>query len=88
MKTSASNSTQCQRIFDWLRHKGALSTLQARQQLDVLHPGARVQELRELLRAEGCEIAMTFGVDFTEQGTPHRVAQYRLVGEPKQRELF
>ncbi|MEI6270530.1 MAG: helix-turn-helix domain-containing protein [Methylococcaceae bacterium] len=34
-------------ILAYLKINGSMTTLQARQELDVMHPAARVQELRE-----------------------------------------
>lgn len=42
-----SAASQRQRILSWLRNVEPLTTLQARKQLDVLHPAARVMELRK-----------------------------------------
>jgi hypothetical protein len=43
---STKASSQRQRILDHLRNHGPLTTLAARRELDVMHPAARVQELR------------------------------------------
>ncbi|UCA15979.1 helix-turn-helix domain-containing protein [Ralstonia pickettii] len=56
---------------------GPLTTLQARSELDTLHPAARVQELR----AEGHLITTVWTWDFSAAGFPHRVARYVLMPE-------
>ncbi|CAJ0691612.1 helix-turn-helix domain-containing protein [Ralstonia holmesii] len=75
---SSPNSTAAQRdrILTALR-KGPLTTLQARSELDTLHPAARVQELR----AEGHLITTVWTWDFGASGFPHRVARYVLTPE-------
>lgn len=40
-------SSQRNRILDWLR-KQPLTTFQARNELDVMHPSARIMELKAL----------------------------------------
>ncbi|MHC1711008.1 MAG: helix-turn-helix domain-containing protein [Solidesulfovibrio sp.] len=58
-------------------HKGPVSTLKARREYDILHPAARVLELR----ARGHLIDTVPTDDFTSEGKPHRVALYRYRGE-------
>lgn len=62
------------RMLAWLR-RASLTTLQARGELDVMHPAARVMELR---KAGYCIETVT-----VEEATPcgglHRVARYVLV---------
>lgn len=69
------NSTTAQRdrLLTAL-HDGPITTLQARIRLDVLHPGARIMELRKL----GHRIATIWTTDLTSEGRPHRVAMYIL----------
>ncbi|MGZ5010417.1 MAG: helix-turn-helix domain-containing protein [Methylobacter sp.] len=57
----------------WLRRQ-PLTTLQARQQLDVMHPAARVQELK----AKGHNIVTNWAEDYSGKGK-HRVASYILL---------
>jgi hypothetical protein len=54
----------------------AVTTLQARRELDILHPAMRVLELRRL----GHPIATVWTTEATECGKPHRVALYALPG--------
>ena len=44
-----SNNVQTQRavLLDYLQKFGRINTVEARQNLDVMHPAARIQELRE-----------------------------------------
>ena len=70
----SSNSAQIQRkrLLQYLREIGPISTLEARQKLDILHPAARVQWLRE----HGHNIVTE---PVAEDGH-HRVAKYFLLG--------
>jgi len=56
--------------------KGPVSTLDARKYHDILHPAARVMELR----ACGHLIDTVPTDDFTSEGKPHRVALYLYRG--------
>lgn len=44
------NSAHNQRlkILDWLLEKGSITTTQAREHLDVMHPAGRINELRNV----------------------------------------
>ena len=42
-----SASNQCLKILDWLFEKGNITTTQARQQLDVMSPAARILQLKK-----------------------------------------
>lgn len=68
------NSAHSQRslILEWFRTCNTLTTLQARQQLDVMHPAARVQELK----SRGSKIVTVWTTDTTPEGKAHRVAKY------------
>lgn len=70
-----SASSQRARLLAALRN-GPLTTLEARRLLDVLHPAARVMELRQL----GHNIVTAWDTDITSEGNPHRVARYLLKG--------
>lgn len=65
-------------IFQALK-LGALTTIQARKEHDVLHPAMRVRELREV----GHEIATTWASVKTDSGRTTRVACYHLIREAK-----
>ena len=74
------NTTAAQRarVLDFLR-KRPMSTLDAREQLDVLHPAARVMELRKA----GHDIATHWSRETTAEGGAHRVARYVLIRSAK-----
>jgi len=74
--TDTSTAAQRQRLLAALR-QGPVTTLDARQLHDVLHPAARVQELREC----GNRIITYWTIGITSAGHPHRVAQYVLTKE-------
>jgi hypothetical protein len=74
--TNHSTETQRQRILAALIAHGRLSTLQARHDLDVLHPAARIMELRK----QGHRIAMIWKQDDTGQASRHRVGCYVYQG--------
>jgi len=69
---STDTANQRQRILNRL-HTATLTTLQARQELDVMHPAARVQELRK----QGHSILTHWMTDDTGKAK-HRVACYVL----------
>jgi hypothetical protein len=70
------NSTEAQRarLLQRLR-QGPLTTLAARSELDVLHPAARVMELR----GEGFCIETLRTSEYSECGQLHSVARYVLL---------
>ena len=74
--TSNTSNAQRKRLLEALRKRN-MTTLQARHKLDILHPGARVFELRKL----GHNIVTYRKVEATECGNLHRVAYYVLLGE-------
>ena len=65
---------QCSRLLDALLQRGSITTLAARRELDVLHPAARIQTLRQA----GHKILTVWTTDVTSEGKPHRVALYVL----------
>lgn len=67
---------QCQLLLDYLRVHGSCTTIEARKTLDIIHPAGRVLDLRKM--GEKVETVWTW--DVTEQGKPHRVANYLLAG--------
>jgi hypothetical protein len=73
---SGSNSlpAQRQRLLNYLRNHGSITTIEARRELDVIHPAGRVLDLRKA----GEPIDTVWVEDITEQGKPHRVAKYVL----------
>lgn len=54
-----------------------ISTQEARQYLDMLHPAGRVKELRQ----QGCNIRTLWTTVETDAGCKHRVADYLWVRE-------
>jgi len=76
-KYSDGAAAQRVRILAFLRRHGSLSTLDARHLIDVMHPAARVMELRRY----GHEIATVWSHETTPEGGEHRVARYHLMRE-------
>ncbi|SEF42722.1 helix-turn-helix domain-containing protein [Nitrosomonas ureae] len=76
MSAFISAAAQRNRILDFLRNR-PLDTLTARKELDVMHPAARVMELRK--RGVGIK---TIEIDrASDCGKIHRVVCYVLVAE-------
>ncbi|GGC73322.1 helix-turn-helix domain-containing protein [Marinobacter halophilus] len=69
-----SAAAQRARILDYLQNHRALTTLQARHLLNVMHPAARVMELRD----GGYKIITKWRKDADSEGRLHRVAEYVL----------
>lgn len=68
-------SSQRQRLLNWLRENGRITTLEARGLLNILSPAARIYELRQ----EQHNIVRYWVYDFTSEGRKHRVAKYVLL---------
>lgn len=68
------SAAQRARILAWLQAGRSLTTLEARRELDVLHPAGRVEELRK----SGELILTTWVREATDVGREHRVARYSL----------
>ena len=67
------------RLLDYLKAHGTITTLQARSELDILAPAARIFELRHNY---GYRINKVDIVDFTEARRKHTgIAKYVLVSE-------
>jgi hypothetical protein len=73
--TGTSTDAQRKRLLDVLNTGISISTIEARRDLDIMMPAARVFELR----AEGCNIATYWAREPTESGKTHRVARYALL---------
>lgn len=73
-ENDTSSAAQRQRILEWLRKHGSITTIEAREKIDCLHPCGRVMELRKL----GHEIETIWTIEPTPCGTLHRVANYVL----------
>lgn len=70
-----SSTSQRAKILHYLKNTGPLTTLQARHILDIMHPGMRVFELRQI----GHPIETVWTEDITPEGNLHRVGQYILL---------
>ena len=73
--TDLSTAAQRARVLHHLQNHRALTTLQARHLLNVMHPAARVMELRE----SGYKIITRWRWDADSEGRLHRVAEYVLM---------
>lgn len=73
---STDTASQRQRILQWLL-AATLTTLQARKELDVMHPAMRIKELRD----QGHNI-LTHWETVDTGKAKHRVASYVLFAEP------
>ena len=67
--------TQRLRLLAAFETRHSLTTIEARRDLDILMPAARVFELR----ARGFDIATIWTDDLTECGRKHRVARYVMI---------
>jgi hypothetical protein len=70
---STDPASQRQRILAWLLTR-SITTLQARKELDIMHPAARVQELK----AQGLNIVTDRVLDDSGKGK-HKVGRYTLL---------
>jgi hypothetical protein len=70
---STDSSSQRLRILSWLS-TAPLTTLQARTELDIMHPAARVKELKE----RGYNIVTHWTTVWTDKAK-HRIASYVLL---------
>lgn len=71
-----SASSQRQRLMEWLKGIGSITTIEARSLLDIMAPAPRIFELRAI----GYDIATVWTNGTTDQGKKHRVARYILRG--------
>lgn len=69
---------QRQVILAWLQEQGSLTTIQARDELGIMSPAARVMELRE----QGHGIVTHWATTVDRTGTKHREAKYVLFSAP------
>lgn len=67
------SAAQRKRLLEALRSR-SLTTLEARRELDVMHPAARIMELRK----QGYDIDTLRVPDLTAEGHTHNVARYLL----------
>lgn len=73
--TDNSLHNQRLKLLHWFFEKGAITTAQAREQLDIMHPAGRVRELK----ARGNNIVTVWDSWTSEHGIKHRIARYILV---------
>lgn len=73
-----SPQAQRQRLLDALREAGSkgINTIQARRDLNILMPAARVHELRH---DQHHNVQTIWTTELTPEGYPHRVARYVLM---------
>ena len=77
--TNNTSHNQRLRLLDYLKTHGAITTLQARRELDILSPAARIFELRHNF---GYRINKVDIADYTDAKRKHTgIAKYVLVSE-------
>lgn len=69
-----SKAAQRQRLLDWLKHEGCIATSEAREYLNVMHPAARICELRNC----GYDIVTVWQRIADSAGVVHRQATYAI----------
>lgn len=74
-----SNAAQRARLLNYLR-EFSCTTLQARDELNIMSPAARVKELREA----GYNIVTNWVIDSDHEGREHKVGQYVLLTSKQQ----
>ena len=72
-------AAQRDRLLKHLIENGNVSTFEARSDLNILHPAARIQELRQ----SGHVIVLTWVVQNDHVGRPHRIGRYHYMRAPK-----
>jgi len=74
------NSAPAQRfrLIDWLLKRGNIDTVEARRELDILSPAARIMELRK----RDFKIETVWIDRETDAGKKHRIGRYVLVSPP------
>ena len=65
---------QRQRLLDALTERGSITTQQARNELEVMHPAGRIMELRK----KGLEIVTVWAHEQSSGGVVHRIARYLM----------
>lgn len=75
--TGNSAAAQRVRLLTWLRKHRKITTIEARRDLDIMMPAARIRELKD----RNYRIDRLWAVQPTEQGRLHRVAEYWLLVE-------
>lgn len=75
-RTGLAQPTQWEVLLKWLQAHQRITTLQARNELGIMHPAGRVQELR----SAGYDIATHWQREADASGKEHKQALYVLVG--------
>tara|TARA_R110000868_G_scaffold380784_4_gene647021 strand:+ start:17616 stop:17870 length:255 start_codon:yes stop_codon:yes gene_type:complete len=68
------------KILSYLRAHGSLTTLAARNELGIMHPGGRVHELRK----QGFNIVTYDEVEIDPANVEHCVAKYALFNKKEE----
>ena len=80
-KTTRHNSkdnslhNQRQKLMNWFFEHGSITTPEAREELDIMHPAGRIRELK----ARGHDIGTVWDSWTSEHGIKHRIGRYVLV---------
>ena len=74
-KPNTSSLSQQEALLSYFHDHGPLRTLYAREELGVMHPAARVLELRQ----QGHKIVTHWTTTIDKAGTKHREAKYVLM---------
>ncbi len=74
MNKDNSAINQRQRLLKHLKKHGSITSNEARVQLDIYHPPARIKELRD----DGNKIDTVWVTWTSEYDTKHRIAKYVL----------
>jgi len=76
-KTILSSRTehQCERLHSYLQEFKSVTTIEARRELDILMPAARIFDLK----AKGINIVTVMESTETKPGHVHKVARYFLL---------
>ena len=67
-------ASQCERLARYLTEHGAITTIEARERLRIMHPGGRVLDLRDA----GWPIKLTWLRVFDRAGEEHLIGRYVL----------
>jgi hypothetical protein len=66
---------QCGRLHEHLREHKSITTVEARRDLDIMMPAARIFDLK----ASGANIQTFMETAETKPGHPHKIARYVLL---------
>ncbi|WP_417584626.1 helix-turn-helix domain-containing protein [Nitrincola sp.] len=69
-------AAQRDRLLKHIAMTGHVSTIEARNNLNILHPAGRIQELRE----SGHVILLTWEWQNDHEGRPHKIGRYHYMG--------